>query len=560
VIQLKELNNANNHTNYTQYMADRFDINTLVELRKDFIYHKKKGTILLCEFEDEIWSVSAHDGIRHKIYFSLDKNIKENLKLINISDRDFIDALKYFCILRLNSKPALSVKENIGLILNLTCVSDCYCHVPEITINEYEMKLVIYWFDWVAIEASDFLETLTSSIISSKKSNARVLSDFQTYFKFDKEIREFWKIASAKDKLFYYPLWLFWIITTILPMRVCEFAAMPYDCISPLSNKWFITIRRLKIKGHNKFVHNDLNDFKLCTYKVSEDIAVALNGYKKILEENSFHELQRIETRLFNTQLLKMYAPYPIYQDLSTYFTTNHLRKLKDKFMQEIIIKKMQYNLVTRDITEEKIKSGFIEAELDLNEISEWCCGDTRHLAMINLIMKGCSPMLIKEFAGHATSDMSAHYYSNAYKMIKASLFKEIGSKRVIDIPQSKKLSLVRCGENDCVPCPGGYCRSINYILGSGVDCIKVKRCESCHYLIRQGAITIEEHDWHSNRIQSDFNSLLKLVFCSTENDHYKIESIIHNLLRKQRQYAKAINDEREVIDWEISGFSVQSN
>ena len=39
--------------------------------------------------------------------------------------------------------------------------------------------------------------------------------------------------------------------------------------------------------------------------------------------------------------------------------------------------------------------------------------GDTRHLAMINLIMRGANPMTIKDFAGHTNATTSAHYYSN---------------------------------------------------------------------------------------------------------------------------------------------------
>ena len=559
MIQVKELNSIYDHRQRAQYMVDRFDMNTLVELRKNFNIKKKKGTICLCEFEDDIWHVKDREGKKHRIIFILEDHIKKNLKKIRISEKEFIDALKYFCVLRINSKPALTVKNNIDLINKLSSDSHCYCQLPELILDVNEMKLIEYWFEWAAIEAYEFLDAIKSTVVTPKKSKARDLADFQTYFKFDKEIREFWKVASNEEKIFYYPLWLFWILTTILPLRVCEFVATPYNCIEHINGKWYVTIRRLTTKGSNKLVHNDLNDFKLCTYEVPEALAMDFEDYKNLIKDNGFEEFQRTETRLFSTQMLQKYAHYSIYQDLNLYFTTNHLRKLKDRFMQEVIVDKMQYKLITRELIEEEIKAGTTNAELELDEISEWSCGDTRHLAMINLIMKGCSPMLIKDFAGHTTSDMSAHYYSNAYKMVKTSLFNEIGSKRVIDVPQSKKLTMSRYGENDCIPCPAGFCKSKNYIIGSGIDCIKVKKCESCNYLIRQRTITTEEHDWHSKRIQDDFNLLLKLVFTGPEYDFYEVGALIQSLLRKQRQYGKALIDEREEVNWADNENSKQS-
>lgn len=59
--------------------------------------------------------------------------------------------------------------------------------------------------------------------------------------------------------------------------------------------------------------------------------------------------------------------------------------------------------------------------EMEDDEIMIPQAKHTRHLAMINLIMRGCNPMLIKEFAGHEKVKTSEHYYSNIVRMVRCS-------------------------------------------------------------------------------------------------------------------------------------------
>ena len=48
--------------------------------------------------------------------------------------------------------------------------------------------------------------------------------------------------------------------------------------------------------------------------------------------------------------------------------------------------------------------------------------GDTRHLAMINLMLSGGSPVICRELAGHEDLDISSNYYANISAVVESSV------------------------------------------------------------------------------------------------------------------------------------------
>ena len=51
-------------------------------------------------------------------------------------------------------------------------------------------------------------------------------------------------------------------------------------------------------------------------------------------------------------------------------------------------------------------------------EINAIKLGDTRHLAMVNLIISGGSPVICRELANHADIGISSHYYTNIENLV----------------------------------------------------------------------------------------------------------------------------------------------
>ena len=60
----------------------------------------------------------------------------------------------------------------------------------------------------------------------------RSLAVMESYFVFDEIIKDFWKTTTnIEEKLFYFPVWLWWNLSGVLPLRPCEFVLIPRDCI-----------------------------------------------------------------------------------------------------------------------------------------------------------------------------------------------------------------------------------------------------------------------------------------------------------------------------------------
>jgi hypothetical protein len=115
--------------------------------------------------------------------------------------------------------------------------------------------------------------------------------------------------------------------------------------------------------------------------------------------------------------------------------------------------------------------------------------GDTRHLAMISLIISGGSPVICKELAGHEDVNISSHYYSNISKFVECAtheMYKRSGAGVPATI-ENHRLP----GNKVSVAVNGGLCDSTAYTTGSINDCIRsvgpsgeLGHCISCPYFI----------------------------------------------------------------------------
>ena len=59
------------------------------------------------------------------------------------------------------------------------------------------------------------------------------------------------------------------------------------------------------------------------------------------------------------------------------------------------------------------------DSSMKSSEIMRIKLKDMRHIAVINMIMSGCSVNVVRDFCGHAEDMMTSNYYENAAKVIK---------------------------------------------------------------------------------------------------------------------------------------------
>jgi len=107
-------------------------------------------------------------------------------------------------------------------------------------------------------------------------------------------------------------------------------------------------------------------------------------------------------------------------------------------------------------------------------EISAIKLGDTRHLAMVNLIISGGSPVICRELAGHADIGISSHYYTNFSNLIECVTLERLRKcKCGADASVTGKQRYALTKSVDLRRVSGGYCRSESFERRDIGECLK---------------------------------------------------------------------------------------
>jgi len=287
----------------------------------------------------------------------------------------------------------------------------------------------------------------------------RKLLDFASYFRFHDALDEYWSGAGQEDRLFYFPLYLWWRLTAVLPLRVTEFLLIPSDCISKDEQGYQVTVRRTRLKGGNTLVAYRIDsDYEKKTYPVSADLAKEILWYKETTAEMG----RPLIDSLF------CYEPYRKRHRLST-------------------VEIYGYECL------KNTKKDFYRHALAGMEIPDVHLGDTRHIAMMNLIISGSSPRMCMELAGHTNIGISSHYYTNMAELVECSTYELYRKAR-------KGTSAVIYGEKGYSLTPlsqltkisGGWCGSPKRRMEKVDDCIlavnslgEIGDCKCCRYFQR---------------------------------------------------------------------------
>ena len=98
--------------------------------------------------------------------------------------------------------------------------------------------------------------------------------------------------------MFYYPLYLWWQLTAVVPLRQREFLLTQRNCLTEKDGKYYLTLRRNNLKGKDKGVsHKISEDYYLTTYEVPFNLASEILKY---LEKNFFWGFLFFEWLFFN--------------------------------------------------------------------------------------------------------------------------------------------------------------------------------------------------------------------------------------------------------------------
>ena len=512
---------------YSRYYRVReLDSSALRKAREIFEDYKNRGIVISGNFDDMSWTLSneaKHVGLT-MLTFEGGTN-KPAMKWIGCTYPQYVKFVKAYIVFSFGDIGINTMQNLTNTFNKLALLSSA--EALERTKDIYHILAFLEILPGYSEERdyviSELEERLGQRGNTSYKTEARQLADFMSYLRFHEVLNDFWhNKADSSDKLFYFPLYFWWNLTAILPLRPTEFLLTPRDCLRTQGGEHVLTIRRTKLKdGHEKIGYRISQDYVMREYAINEGLAWELRNYLDVTEGMKRTELDT----------LFLQEPHWAYLGRealgSRYYTHAYLRTCMKYFYREVV-------------------------EAGDHEISFIRPGDTRHLAMVNLIISGGSPVICRDLAGHSDIDISSRYYSNISNLVEcATRERFVRSKGSYDMTGTNRYPLK--APTDMRKVAGGFCSSSVMANDDIGDCLSVfgdkshaGECPRCrHYHPDNPGMSLSFLDERTGKEQVDADSqfLIRMIELVRKGLGYQ-EDIVSALLRLQHSadhYSKCL-------------------
>ena len=525
---------------------------TIKEARRIFFAYREKDIISQSRFDDDIWDLNNETSGYH-FNFEIDSNrFKKFGKELHLTEDEFKEYLKTYIICRMGDLELGSLRRLIHDIKKVVhsdvsdtdsllevCtsetvgrVSEFFAMLPE-ECREEELSDLLVMFDEVE-ERSQI----------GNVGKQRSLATFESYFQFDEIIKRFWDESNDEDeKLFFFPVWMWWNISGVLPLRPCEFVVTPRNCLNEIDGKYTLTVRRNRKKGTGKSKSYKISsDYELNRYSIPERLAKEIQWYLEATKDYPEEDTHTLFVTGTHYAMWERQAPYT-----SRLFSYMNLRTCLRYFFKMIVEDRYGYRVLYNNDGQALPNDKCIEY-LHL--------GDTRHIALINLIAEGATPMVAMMLAGHDNPEMSSHYYSNITQLIECRTYRQY--KKQIKGQQnyvlSKKKNTLPAKKSIPLGC-GGRCYSEKVTNGDFCDCYKVVGpagevgfCKNCEFYRDNSKSFSDMKDIYKNKIENECHVLEEVVkkVRSGKGEPEEIISVILRLRDSDYSYRQYLLEKME--------------
>ncbi|WP_310832303.1 hypothetical protein [Paenibacillus pedocola] len=343
--------------------------------------------IILSRYEEQVWEIRTYIYSKNVIFI--------NFKL-SLQCRRWEHHIKYLVLLYLRQKlNPRSFKLGIDIlvkVINTTwgledpeAARGIIASVPENSFSSVQARLLDF-LDFVTIEEST--KRIILQIIDSKGKiliKQRVLPFLNDIVQFNHCIEQFIDEWDDAERMKFYPVVLWWKLSIILPMRVTEFCIIPLDCIRRKDSEALFLKPQIKIK----YAHMQGVKIREVPFN-SDELLSLVEDYQLLTQSNSDREF----LLCYNTYVAFKGERKSGANSKNNVITSHIFRCLLDDFYNEIYYKKYRYSNVP----------------LDRGDPQRMRPGDTRHLAICNMMFMGFSPISIRNIAGHESIDAQNPY------------------------------------------------------------------------------------------------------------------------------------------------------
>lgn len=419
---------------------EAIDAEMIINGKQAFEQFKSRGIIKYGEYDDEIWTISNEVKTKNIKFGFSQSSFDVNVRNVIGQPYDYVrDALRTFCIIKLQQGAALgSIPTAINAVRGFLGSGK----LPESTdalINLENFLLLLPGEPLSKLELLQDIARTEENIERNKgKDNKRIMADYKSYLLFDKLLKNYWAVASDLEKCVYFPVWFWWNVTGVLPLRPTCIVLTPRDCLRVHNGKKYLLIRRTKLKQKVGSCYNLLDDYEVYEYRITDQMYAEIEKYKEMTRDSYQSDIDVLFSKA------AQFAGLNVVIANDNHYTYANLTQCLCAFYKNVIASKYKLTVIEK-------------SDCLLNgEIERISLGDSRVFSMINLFLTGNSAVVCKVLAGHDWINMGDHYYSNLKSFLDTLSFS------VYRTEASNTYSFWKRGlvKSTYVPVPGGYCSS----------------------------------------------------------------------------------------------------
>ncbi|HGH7176034.1 TPA: integrase [Bacillus wiedmannii] len=268
--------------------------------------------------------------------------------------------------------------------------------------------------------AEEYLNFL--STIPSSKPKTRTIPTVKDCLKFAWVLNDFYTKSNNTDwkYTYFYPVRIWWHLTTVIPIRIGEFLLLRRDCVENEGNRYYLYLSRIKNKKSRvKKPEIERIEISCKLYNmVKEYIELTEEyGYSKTLLSYRAYKGISLNNKLNSSKTKRN----PNVLTSRTFHTI-----LNDFYDEVIAISPYNFNVrsVGEDSEEEIRQSRNNSIVFDFERRLR--PNDTRHIAFLSLMIQGFHPVEIARLGGHDTVYGQRHYQQHEFFLTDSGISKLI--------------------------------------------------------------------------------------------------------------------------------------
>ncbi|KYD04109.1 hypothetical protein B4102_3329 [Heyndrickxia sporothermodurans] len=415
-----------------EYNESHFDLKESTGEAKAILQSEMESHELSsCNYEELKWFLEVpYESKRESVVFEDIKNAVQFNKRINTNQ--FIDIVKCWTATLIDEghnpqRISSIVNEGFQTFLNISkgLTDTNYDELADVMVNMSDSMrrnlctAMLNFFDYYNefdFSVDEYISIIHSIKPKSEKSVVRIIPPSRDILIFSKVLEDYFSSNLSKiEYLKWFPVWLWWNLTNLIPMRPSEYCSIQRNCLFERDGKFYIKLPRHKIK--------EVNARRI---QVLDEISIPENLYQEIV-------IYKYETDQFGkTDTLISYMSIPKTFKGQYWLPTEGTQSKRlnpHRFTNSIFREELKsfYKHVVFD----KYKVILNRNPLDSNELTisqQLKPGDTRHIAFVNLNRQGYHPVEIARLGGHISLEAQNHYFNHVQNYVDLEILELVST------------------------------------------------------------------------------------------------------------------------------------